>query len=75
MSVWTAFLGAIHMLRVRTQLLGTAVNAMQVTQETELFVRGKVSTGKGRNVRIIKSCPYEQLPFFVIIFTLIRVAI
>lgn len=75
MSVWTAFPGVIHMLHVRTQLLDTAANAMRVTQETGLFVRRKVSTGKGRNARIIKPCPYEQLKFFVIIFKLIGVAI
>ena len=75
MSAWTAFPGAIQMPHVRTQLLDTAANATRVTQETELFVRRKVSIGKGRNARIIKPCPYEQLKFFVIIFTLIRVAI
>lgn len=75
MSVWTAFPGVIHMLHVRTQHLDTAANAMRVTQETGLFVRRKVSTGKGRNARIIKPCPYVQLNFSVIIFTLIGVAI
>lgn len=61
MSAWTAFPGAIQMPHVRTQLLDTAANATRVTQETELFVRRKVSTGKGRNGRIIKPCPYEHL--------------
>ena len=75
MSAWTAFPGAIQMPHVRTQLLDTAANATRVTQETELFVRRKVSTGKGGNARIIKPCPYEQLKFFVIIFTLIRVQV
>ena len=64
MSAWTAFPGAIHMPHVRTQLLDTAANATRVTQETGLFVRRKVSTGKGRNARIVKPCPYEQLKFF-----------
>ena len=55
MSAWTAFPGAIQMPHVRTQLLDTAANATRVTQETELFVRRKVSTGKGKgNARIIK---------------------
>ena len=75
MSAWRAFPGAIQMPHVRTQLLDTAANATRVTQGTELFVRRKVSIGKGRNAQIIKPCPCEQLKFFVIIFTLIRVQV
>lgn len=52
--MWTAFPGVIQMPHVRTQLLDTAATATRVTQEMELFVRRKVSTGKGRNARIIK---------------------